>query len=162
MKMNIYASIWLTGLVLAAAPRVLADALSVAGQIKAEPVFASPLDWTGDQPPAEAESAALLQAINGLRTTGSGSGFAALEDFLTAYPQSAWAPALHVSLAEYYRSRGRYSLALSHWEAAWDETKAGHDRRTQKLAARDIAGWTRLLASLGEKEKTGGLVQGGQ
>ena len=62
-------------------------------------------------------------------------------------------------MAEYYRSHGRYSPALALWESAWNATKSAKDVASQKLAVRAIAGWTRLLASLGEKERLDALFK---
>ncbi|MDB6016692.1 MAG: putative rhs-related protein [Pedosphaera sp.] len=132
---------------------------SYSDQIKAKLVFPSLLEWVGPQEPSAAESMALLGAIGTLETNGVKAGFAALEGFMSASPQSAWTPSLRVNMAEYYRSHGRYSLALAHWEAAWKATKNGKDAATQKLAVRAVTGWTRLLASLGQKDQAKALFK---
>ncbi len=85
------------------------------------------------------------------------AGLEKLEEFLKAHPQSAWSPSLNVNLAEYYREHGYYSQALKCWKAAWDATNDKQDAASQKIAARTIAGWTRLLASLGEKDQVTAL-----
>ena len=130
-----------------------ADNASSAAQVQAKQVFATPIQWVGVKPPPEAESEALLAAFGQFDTNGIKAGFSAIEKYLDAYPDSAWVPSLQVNLAEYYRMCGRYSLALDHWSAAWDETKGHQDKVAQKLAVRTVARWARLLASLGEKEK---------
>src|SRR5205823_1695739 len=56
-----------------------------------------------------------------------------------------------------YRTSGRYTLALAHWETAWTLTKTSKQFAAQRVAARSIAGWTRLLASLGQRDKIQGL-----
>src|SRR5260221_14409988 len=94
-----------------------AETTSYTAQVRSKPVFLDPLEWVG-QEPVEADSAALLGAIGVLETNGVKAGFGALETFLKEHPQSAWAPSLRINLADYYRSHGRYSLALAHWEAA--------------------------------------------
>ena len=120
-------------------------------------LFAQPLEWVGTQKPPDAESLALLADIHVFETNGASAGFGGLEKFLKAYPQSVWAPSVNVSMAEYYRGHGRYTLALAHWQAAWKTTRGSPDGTAQKIAVRTIAGWTRLLASLGEKEKLNAL-----
>jgi hypothetical protein len=49
-------------------------------------------------------------------------------------------------MAEYYRTSGRYTLALAHWEKAWMATKASKQFAAQRLAVRSIAGTTRAEA----------------
>src|SRR5207249_6408750 len=75
---------------------------SVLSQIAAKPVFTSPIEWVGAKQPSESESATLLQAIQQFETSGTTAGFNALEQFLSAQPDSTWAPSLHVNMAEYY------------------------------------------------------------
>ncbi len=126
-------------------------------QIQNQRFFGPPLLWVGEQKPEDAEYQALLADIDLFKTDGIKAGINGLEGYLQKYPQSGWVPALNINLAEYYRSHGRYSLALSHWETAWNATKDGKDATAQYLAVRSIAGWTRLLASLGEKDKLSAL-----
>ena len=86
-----------------------------AAQVRGALLFSQPLEWIGPQKPLDAESLALLADIHVFQTNGISAGFGGLEKFLKAYPQSAWAPSVNVSVAEYYRGHGRYSLALAHW-----------------------------------------------
>jgi RHS repeat-associated protein len=139
------------GFVLGTTTRLLAQ--DVATQVSQVRIFNQTLHWVGEQSPPAGESQAILQAFGVFQTNGVNAGLVSLENFLVAHPQSAWAPALHVGMAEYYRSQGRYTPALTHWQAAWGMTKDSKDAGTQKLAVRAISGWTRLLASLGETEK---------
>src|SRR2546426_11868337 len=46
-----------------------------------------------------------------------------LEAFLSDNPASAWAPSVHAALADIYRSRGRNTLAINQWTAAWERLK---------------------------------------
>jgi hypothetical protein len=124
---------------------------SVADQISSRPLFSSALKWVGQEPPAD-ESSELLRAISFFDTDRK-AGLVAAETFLKEHPDSGWTPSLRVNLAEFYRSQGSYSRALHHWEVAWDVTKLSKDPATQRIAVRSIAGWTRLLASLGRKDE---------
>ncbi len=141
---------------LAAASLVVTSEVSAAPaaveQVIRAPLFQRPLVWVGSQP-SGAESEALLKDIDVFNTKGMDPGFAALEQFVATHPNSAWTPDLQVHLAEYDRARGRYSEALAYWQAAWNETKDSQDAAAQRLAVRDMAGWTRLLASLGRKDQ---------
>src|SRR5882724_11939409 len=100
MKMKTYAIILATVSLLASA--IQTRAISSASAINSKPVFASPIEYIGTAEPPEAESASLLQAIGEFETKGTKGGFAALEDFLRAYPASTWAPSIEVNLAENY------------------------------------------------------------
>lgn len=131
-------------------------AQSSADQVAGKHIFASTLTWSGS-PPSEAESATLLKALTPFENGNLKAGLVGAEEFLGNYTNSAWGPSLRVNLAEYYREHGRYSLALAHWEKAWEATKSSKERASQKLAVRCFAGWSRLLASIGHKEKLADL-----
>jgi len=147
------------GLVLTASIVLRAQDAPIVEQIKTIRVFPVPIEWAGSQLPDQQQSATLLAAIQSCASRGVGGGFADLEKFLSENPQSGWGSSLHVNLAEYYRSHGSYSLALRHWEMAWNLSKREPDAASQRLAMRALAGWTRLLASLGEKEQLNKLFQ---
>ena len=82
-----------------------------------------PFVWVGDQPPDEAESLALWIVLDNWRANGYQAGADDIESFIEAYPNSAWAASLHANLGRFYLDRGRMSLALQHWEAAWLATR---------------------------------------
>jgi YD repeat-containing protein len=160
MNIKIRSSAILTcTLLLGIVGRAEADRPSPATQIMTKRVFTSPIEWFGGQEPSEAESAELLQAIAVCETSDLKAGVAALEKFIAAHPQSAWTPSLHAHLAGEYRQWGRYSLALVHWEAAWQSMKASKDIRGQKLAVGAVAGKACLLAALGQKDKLEAILQ---
>jgi YD repeat-containing protein len=127
--------------------------LSVASQIAGRQIFQAPIDWVGVEEPPTTESEALLAAIGKFDQGGLETGIEALESFIAANPGSAWSPSLHMNLAEYYRGGGGYSRALTHWEKAWNATKSDKAIRSKRVSTRSIAQWTRLLASLGEKDQ---------
>jgi RHS repeat-associated protein len=160
MNIKLGISTFLTcALLLATVGRAEADRSSLATQISTKRVFSSPIEWFGEQEPTEAESAELLRAIATFETGGAKAGMAALENFVAAQPQSAWTPSVHAHLAAESLSRGRYSLALLHWEAAWKAMRESKDDRGQKLAVEAIAGRVRLLAALGQKDKLEGVLK---
>ena len=139
--------------VVVASPMLLAGEPSTAQKIKSALVFTTPIGHLGTNEPPESESEALMTAIKAFSTGGPRGGILALESFVTANPDSVWSPSLHVHLAERYRNFGRCTLALEHWEAAWNATKDRSDDQSRGVASRAVAGWTRLLGSLGRKEK---------
>src|SRR5437879_901222 len=107
------------------------------------------LIWVGETAPAEAEEDALSEVVKLLR---SGRQYLEVEKFIEDHPQSAWTPSLRARFAQACRSRGRYTLALKHWEAAWEATKNGSDANSKAVAELALAHWSQLLASLGRLE----------
>src|SRR6266571_7165508 len=93
-------------------------AMPVERRITQAPVFTHRLVYAGEQPPDPIESQDLWSAIDVMRENGPGVGIPALELFVEEYPRSPWTPSLRNNLAYHYREKGRYSLALAHWEAA--------------------------------------------
>ncbi len=74
-----------------------------------------------------------------------------LEQFVATHPGSAWVPSLRAQLGKCYRERGRCTLALRHWEAAWQVTRQ-MDGDGKLVADFTLAHWVQLLASLGRTE----------
>src|SRR5262249_19278062 len=83
----------------------------------------------------------------------------ALEDFLRAHPQSPWVPSLQANLGRHYRVTGFFSVALDHWEAAWNATKSETGRDSRELAEYALVNRLELLASLGRTETMGALFE---
>ena len=130
----------------------------LAQKIINEPAFPYRLVWAGDQTPSENESQALWDALQIMRETGVRAGITRLELFVAANPHSPWTPALQSNLAQFYRRHGRYSLALPHWEGAWEATKEFKDGQGKAVADMTLAYWTPLLASLGQLETLSRLL----
>ena len=121
-------------------------------------LFDEPLVWVGAAPPPAAESQALWGALLKGQAGPWPDSLSALEDFISTYPDSIWVPSLRALLGKAYRECGRDTLALAHWEAAWDAT-SGFDKGAGKhVADYALAHWTRLLASLGRYETLTALI----
>lgn len=116
--------------------RLQAGELALAQKIKGQAVFTSPIIWIGTNEPPASESEALLTALEVFRAEGSKAGLAALDDFAQAHPESRWTPSVRVHLAERYRYLGRYTLALTNWQASWAATK---NASLNDIAAREIS-----------------------
>ena len=84
---------------------------------------------------------------------------AALETFVATHPGSSWTPSVQANLGQYHRQQGRFSLALQHWEVAWQGTKHHRNGPGKRVADYGLAHWTRLLASLGRTETLAALFQ---
>ena len=107
------------------------------------------LEWVGSVAPSDAESDALWTALSSFQNKQWQTGLPAVEGFIATYPQSAWTPSLRSQLAACYYKEGRYSLALQHWEAAWQATRQFKDGPGKRTADFALAYRARLLASLG-------------
>src|SRR5439155_14586305 len=107
----------------------------------------------------EGESLALWIVLDNWGAHGYQAGADDIESFIEAYPNSAWAPSLHANLGRFYLDRGRMSLALEHWEAAWLATRRYPDGSGKLVADYTLANWTRLLASLGRYETLAVIYQ---
>ncbi|MBI4659580.1 MAG: hypothetical protein HY735_12135 [Verrucomicrobia bacterium] len=92
-------------------------------------------------------------------TRASQEEIAALEDFVAAHPNSAWTPSLRANLGRHHRQQGRWTLALEHWQAAWEATQNHRDGHGKRVADYILAHWTRLLASLGRTDTLAAIFQ---
>ncbi len=107
----------------------------------------------------EAESQLLLLLLNVTADSDYQTGLDDLEEFQNTYTNSPWTPSLDAALGRYYYELGRYTLALAHWELAWDATKDYPNGNGKGVADYVLANWTRLLAKLGRYEVLTNLVQ---
>ena len=130
----------------------LAQPKSLANSIRARFIFSRPIIWVGAGAPDDTKSSELAKTLDLFNSDPRG-GIDAVEQFIASNPGSPWTPSLNENLAEYNRNRGRYTLALSHWDAAWNETKDGTDPNSREIAGRTLGLWCRLLGSLGRKDE---------
>ena len=128
-------------------------------QITESRVFRQPIVYIGERVPALLESQQLWEALTAFRSGGESAGLPALEQFLSMYTNSIWAPSLKSVLANYYQERGRPTPALQHWEAAWNATKDAKGGTAKQIADFTLVHWTRLLASLGRLENLQALFK---
>lgn len=82
-----------------------------------------------------------------------------LQTFVANNPASGWTPSLQVELGKKYRSMGRFTRALVHWENAWKETGAIESGVNKLTADRALVYRAHLLASLGRAEELAPLVR---
>jgi len=147
-----WGAITLAALVFGLNPKADATEKIAAEQVATTRIFSRPLSWVGEGQPNPAQSADLVVSISVFKNQGVNDGIASLEGFLRASPNSGWAPSLRAFLGKHYRDRGRYTLALEHWEKAWAATKDARDTNGRNVADFTLAHWTKLLASLGRRE----------
>src|SRR5213080_4152186 len=140
---------WVSPSARAASGTTLSEVAPV-GRIAA---FVRPIVWVDDQQTlTNDDTTALADAMSVWLTRGEDAGAQAMELFVSTYTNSAWLPSLESQLGKYYRERGRYTLALQHWAAAWDATREASDDPAKEVADFTLAFYTRLLASLGRIE----------
>ncbi len=108
-----------------------------------------PVDTTAS---TEQETQDLLDALNFDRPKDFKRTAEQVESFIASHSTSRWTASLRSNLGQYYREHGRHTLALQHWEAAWEATKDFKDGNGKRVADITLAHWTRLLASLGRYE----------
>ena len=122
-------------------------------------LFDGHLVWLGANPPGQAESQELWDAFGVGQNTNTDQCLEKVESFLQGNPNSAWTPSLHAQLAKYYFDTVRFTLALSHFEAAWQATKSSTDQNGRQVADFALVNWLRLLASLGRTDTLKFLVE---
>lgn len=99
------------------------------------------------------EDAALARAVMAYEQRTRADDISSLKAFLSAYPQSGWAPALLVNLGLSYLHEGHFSPALAAWQEAWRRGKDATDPRARALIDRAVGELARLYASLGHVER---------
>lgn len=73
----------------------------------------------------------------------------ALRRFLGTYPESRWAPALHLKLGSIAYRTGYFQDALTHWKAAWELAKGNGDIVSHQIANEAIAEYAKMNARVG-------------
>jgi RHS repeat-associated protein len=140
------------GLTLAMAAPLIAANDDYTAQLSRARLLSQPLVWVGATPPGAEESRELWETFG----VGSDKKIAdtidGLTAFMEAHPHSPWIPSLNGNLGNYYRERGYFSLALEHWQAAWDATKDMTDLKGRQVADYALVNWLSLLASLGRTD----------
>src|SRR4030095_11576245 len=139
------------GIMLLCALRV--NGTDMATKISQMPIFERSIVWCTASPPSDEVAAPLLEVLDSLSGKGPANATQVLEAFIQQNPNSPWTPSLRSLLGKYYRDTGRYSLALQHWQQAWDETKDTPSGNAKNVADYTFAHWTRFLGCLGRKEK---------
>ena len=111
--------------------------------------FSEPVYWVGETPPTEAETVALVDALNKPGPNGTEH----LEQYLAQNINSPWSPSIEANLAWKYRQQSRYTRALELWEDVWpvvkDETSLGGQRVREFV----LGTWPGLLSGLGRKDR---------
>lgn len=134
-----------------------ADALGL--QLIRQAVFAEPLLPASESVPSDQETQPVINLLESLRSPNAPRDpVELLEAFVRGNPTLVWTPSLRSHLASHYRKRGRFTLALDHWAAAWELVRRADRGCAKQVADAVIAHWTELLAALGSAEELAGLL----
>lgn len=112
----------------------------------AEPLIRS---W----PTSQAEDQDLADALRAHRERSKIDDLGALETFLSAHPDTGWAPALRLNLGLTYRHYGYVTRAEAAWRAAWKQGRQALDPEAKALVDRAVGELALLYASLGASDK---------
>jgi len=123
-----------------------------AGKLSHARLAGGPMLWVGAAPPSEAESRELWETLGDDHYKTFGEAVGALEAFIKAHPDSPWAPSLRGKLGEYYQQNGYSTLALNHWQAAWEATKQKTDDQAKMVANYSLVNYLQSLSKLGQPE----------
>jgi len=122
-------------------------------------LFLQPLVWVGTTAPDTNESFELYAATGLDPEHKPADRVSSMEAYVNGHPNSPWTPSLRANLAAYFRTQGRYGIALDYWQKAWDATKDSTDPKSRKVADYTLAYWSDLLSSLGRIEKLQELIK---
>jgi RHS repeat-associated protein len=111
-------------------------------------VFDEPLVPIGGDPNPE-ETRALANALSRYASRTNFDDFSSLNDFLVRFPDSAWSGSLLLHVGVEYYNAGRYSLALSAFERAWNQCKSLEDPRGKAQCDRALGELAKMYSKLG-------------
>jgi YD repeat-containing protein len=94
---------------------------------------------------------ALQQSRSPLETTQ-------IEAFLKANPQSRWAPALRHELSQRQFRQGRFTAAVSGWDALWEELKVRQDGGAVEVANEAVSQLLDAYLGLGKADRLAALI----
>jgi RHS repeat-associated protein len=106
---------------------------------------------------SDVETEALALALG--EKSDDDRGIDAIEGFTEMYPQSRWAPGIHLNLGTISYYTGYFQDALAHWKAAWELAKAGEDGTSQQIANQALAEYARMNARLGRMAELQELIE---
>lgn len=113
--------------------------------------LAEPLVATGPTTPAEDD--ALARAVAAYERRAHPDDFSSLTGFLSAYPKSAWRPAVLTDLGIDYLHYGYFSRALDAWQTAWRDGKDATEFRAKALVDRAVGELVQLDAGFGFRDR---------
>lgn len=144
---------------------VLADGVEdpKASQVSAEqslrnaPAFEEPLVPVGAT--TADENLALASALDRYRRQAEPDDLQVFENFLDAYPSSAWRVSLQTNLGLSYYHYGYFSKAIGAWENAWREGRGVDAPAAMALVDRAVGELARMHARLGHRDRLAELMK---
>jgi len=104
------------------------------------------------QQPTEAERAEVTALIERYQTRRDTYDLSLLENYVTAHPDSPYAPSLHYAIALAAREMARYQDTFTHLEAAWSRFESARSTLARDQADRVVAELAVMHAQLGHRE----------
>ena len=129
------------------------DASIKAFQGMTEPL--RPVDDSSNAPERAALATALKNWMARLVTDDMG----AIENFISSHPESPWVPSLHLNLGRFNYHAGRFSEAMTHWDAAWQKTRDMEGAEATFIANAAVAEYAVMLARIGRTEELESLLE---
>lgn len=111
-------------------------------------VFAEPIVALGRTSHA-GENKALARALIDFRSRSRPDDCSALENFLTAFPDSPKRASLLLNLASIYRKNGMFTKALAAWEESWNAAKNQSEPMARAIADQALAELASFTVTLG-------------
>ncbi len=127
------------------------SAKATQGDLARARVFDRPLVAIGE--PSAQDTARLASALQNLARANTVIDHPALAKLVADNPDSPYAPALLVQLAQLYYREGYYSRALDAYETAWRKSKACTDPETWPVAMDAAAGYAKMLSRVGRRDE---------
>ncbi len=128
-------------------------------EIAGSRLLAHPLVPIGKGDPSEGERHAVAQALTTFSQPGSDpENTVAIEQFLHAYPNSAFRTALLTNLGLIYRRHGYWSKALDAWQQAWQAGKDESDPTKRLVVDQALAELAELTARIGRVDELKALL----
>lgn len=135
------------------APGVPTDADLLHAGLSPEPLVPA----RATRPEENRELAAAIRTYEARKAAGATDDVEPLTAFLADHPDTAWRPALLVSLGTIYRRTGHLSKALDAWQAAWDGARELHGNG-RAIGDSALAKLSQFEAYLGRKERLAPLL----
>jgi RHS repeat-associated protein len=110
-------------------------------------------------PTSPAEDLALARSLTAYEARQRPDDVRSLAGFVSQYPHSGWAAAVHTNIGLSRLHYGYFSQAMDHWQKAWKEGRNATDPEARALVDRAVGELARLYAGLGKMDALEALFQ---
>jgi RHS repeat-associated protein len=117
--------------------------------------FAEPLVRTN--PTTASEDQALAAALAAYTKRTDPTDLNSLTSYVSAHPNSGWAPSIQTNLGLAYLHDGYFTKAIAAWREAWRLGKAASDPAAKRMVDRAIGELARLYSDFGQQKELSAL-----